>query len=402
MPHVFAVFESINSKGKPLDDIDKIKTYIFSILDEKDYATYLTKWGQLIIKSDDHLADYLQTYVKAFLFFYRQKINLIEFKYIARQLPGIYKLSSVSECLKKLIDDMLAVADNYSLLSHENDVLALIKKAEFKTYFKLFLINGYSHPKPLIFRALCEHFAKDENGDSASVITVDNLITIVKASTLFMFKFQSIRGGDSKDAIKHFESCLKMFYGKDKLDASLIQKNFTSALLLEGINKSVIKDSLVSMDFYSKHDLAYCVLSLIESINTEKKNKLIHSQAYMMLSHIKDQTFHIDHMLPQSPDKDNNQFKYYPSEVNGKRVLCLKKDHDFPQETVFDGMDYSEFESRTIHRIGNTRLYIPQLNESKGNSVLHIPGHEDFTTYKQILDRCDTLAELLTSSPDLK
>ena len=37
------MFESINSKGKKLEEIDLIKTYIFSKLDEASYATYLDK-----------------------------------------------------------------------------------------------------------------------------------------------------------------------------------------------------------------------------------------------------------------------------------------------------------------------------------------------------------------------
>lgn len=45
------------------------------------------------------------------------------------------------------------------------------------------------------------------------------------------------------------------------------------------------------MDFYSKHDLAYSVLSLLESVDTKSKNKLLFSQATMMLLHIKDSTF---------------------------------------------------------------------------------------------------------------
>ena len=68
MPHVFSVFESINSKGKPLDNIDKIKTYVFSELDEKDYAEYLDKWGKLILKTDDRLEEYLQIFIKAYFF----------------------------------------------------------------------------------------------------------------------------------------------------------------------------------------------------------------------------------------------------------------------------------------------------------------------------------------------
>lgn len=54
---VFSMFESINSKGKRLEQIDLIKTYIFSKLDEASYATYLDKWGQLITKTNDNLYD---------------------------------------------------------------------------------------------------------------------------------------------------------------------------------------------------------------------------------------------------------------------------------------------------------------------------------------------------------
>ncbi len=46
----FSIFEAINSKGKKPEDIDLIKTYIFSRLNESDYASCLSQWGELIIK----------------------------------------------------------------------------------------------------------------------------------------------------------------------------------------------------------------------------------------------------------------------------------------------------------------------------------------------------------------
>ena len=72
----FSIFESINSKGKPLDEIDKIKTYIFSELDEASYDRYLDLWGKLIIETNDQLYDYLYNYIKAYVSFYRQNINV--------------------------------------------------------------------------------------------------------------------------------------------------------------------------------------------------------------------------------------------------------------------------------------------------------------------------------------
>ena len=394
MPHVFSVFESINSKGKPLDDIDKIKTFIFSVLDESDYATYLTRWGQLILKTDDKLEEYLLVYIRAYLYYYRVKINLKEFKWIARQLPGRYGVSTQAEALKMLIDNMLEKADAFSTLRNES-IFSEVNKAEFTTFYRLFECMEYSHPKPLFFRAYCEYKLDDHR------LSKEELTLIVKSATLFMFKFQSIRGGDSKDAIKYFQKIAEAHYDKDKLDAQFIKNAFSDALVKEGVDLPVIRSSFISMDFYSKRNLAYCVLSLLESVDESNGNKLLYSQASMMLSHMKDQTFHVDHMLPQNPDKDDKKLKYYCDNSSGENLLVLKSGHDFPSESVVDGMKYAEFESRTLHRIGNIRLYLPQLNIEKGNEVTHLPDHEDFTTYSQIISRCEKLANILLEAPDL-
>ncbi len=407
MPHVFSVFESINSKGKPLEDIDKIKTYIFSVLEEKDYSTYLTKWGQLIIKTDDKLEEYLQVYVKSYLFYYRQKINLKEFKTIARQLPSIYGVQSLADALKKLIDEMLIKVDNFALLYDSNKLTKIVNKPAFTTFYKLYSINGYSHPKPLFFRAICEHLHKKDDGSDDPLITKDGLTKIVKSATLFMFKFQSIKGGDSKDAIMYFEKIGNEFYGKDSLDPKLICKVFEDALRREGVDKTMIQSNFINMDFYSKHDLAYCVLSLLESVEIKTNSdgtttkKLLYSQASAMLSHIKDKTFQIDHMLPQSPDKNDDKFKYYKDDTKDPAVLALKDGNDFPQDLVSNGMRYEEFEKRTLNHIGNIQLLNPQKNEEKSNQPYILPNHREFTKYKDIIDRCQELADLLFSTPDL-
>jgi hypothetical protein len=147
--------------------------------------------------------------------------------------------------------------------------------------------------------------------------------------------------------------------------------------------------------------LAYSVLSLLESIDQSNGNKLLFSQASMMLSHIKDKTFDIDHMLPQNPDQSDDKLKYFCDSTSGTPVLVLKDGHDFPTDSVLNGMKYDEFESLTINRIGNIRLLLPQLNEGKGNEICHLPNHEEFTTYGQITDRCSKMASLLFDSPDL-
>ena len=64
---VFSIFESINSKGKPLEEIDKIKCYIFSELDENSYKSCLKQWGDLIIQTKDNLYEYLMIYTRAYI-----------------------------------------------------------------------------------------------------------------------------------------------------------------------------------------------------------------------------------------------------------------------------------------------------------------------------------------------
>lgn len=78
----------------------------------------------------------------------------------------------------------------------------------------------------------------------------------------------------------------------------------------------------------------------------------------------------------------------------------MKSENDFP-DGVSNGMEYSEFEARTLHRIGNICLFLPELDAQKGNEALHLPDKQNFTTYKQVVNRCGELSELLFSSPDL-
>ncbi len=104
---VFSIFESINSKGKPLEEIDKIKCFIFSELDEKSYKQCLKQWGDLIIQTKDNLYDYLLVYIRAYIKYYRQNITLINFKTIAAdEMQKHFGKTSLSETFKALLDDM--------------------------------------------------------------------------------------------------------------------------------------------------------------------------------------------------------------------------------------------------------------------------------------------------------
>ncbi len=393
MTKVFSVFESINSKGKPLDEVDKIKTYIFSQLNESDYSSYLNKWGQLIIKSDDNLATYLQIYVKAFLCYYTQTLNLIKFRHLSRDLVSIYGVSNIAEALKKLIDNMLECVEYYKYLYNIDDAIKLIGKSDFEFFYKLYSTINYKHPQSIFLRAFYEY----EN----HLLTKDGITNIVKSCVLFLFKFQSINGGDSKDSIGSFERISKKFYGQQSLDPKIIASHFKDELIKNGVTKDIVKAKFNTIDIYSKHDLAYSILSILESIDENNKNKLLFNQATFILSSIKTQTFHLDHMLPKTPKSDDENLKYsIITDSNGDELLSLKEGNDFPEE-VIDNMKYELFKNRILGKIGNIRLFLPQLNEVKGNQTLHLPDHEDFTTYQQIVERSGKLADLLFDCPDL-
>ena len=81
---IFEIFESINSKGKQLEQIDLIKSYIFQILPSNDYSEYSNDWGILIKKTKDDLEDYLYVFIKAFIKFYNNAINVKMFKALSK------------------------------------------------------------------------------------------------------------------------------------------------------------------------------------------------------------------------------------------------------------------------------------------------------------------------------
>ena len=136
---VFSMFESINSKGKKLEEIDLIKTYIFSQLDEASYSTYLDKWGELIIKTKDNLYDYFYNYIKAYLCFYRQNISIINFKAISKnELLKYFNETDIAEAFKKMLDDMYDKVEYYNMLSSAADAYNLVKSSKFRFYFKIF------------------------------------------------------------------------------------------------------------------------------------------------------------------------------------------------------------------------------------------------------------------------
>lgn len=383
---VFSMFESINSKGKRLEEIDLIKTYIFSKLDEESYNTYLDTWGQLIIKTQDNLYDYLYNYIKAFLSFYRQNININNFKSICQsKLLQFFSETKESEALKKLLDDMHDKVDFYNMLSSTEKAYDLVKNGKFRFYYKIFTEISYKHPKALFLRTLVEY----QNGN----IDRNDVVEIVSETISFMMKFLTISNRDSKDAITVFSTIMNDIYLENKVSKDSIIRVIASELDKQGINSDKLKADLKTLDAYEQNKkITISLLSLYDSTSKDSKGniRISYDQAYTLLNSFSS-AFSLDHLLVQTPDRNSRDFKYYK---NSSDTLVLKEGSDFPSE-IATGMDYELFTRKILNQIGNLRLYYKDKNSGRQNTAIELPEYENFHTYNDIVNRGNVLIDII-------
>ncbi len=371
---VFSMFESINSKGKQLETIDLIKTYIFSKLDEESYEKYSKIWGNLIIKTRDKLYDYMYNYIKAYLSYYRQNINVNNFKSIStKELLLHFKTNEEAVALKKLLDDLEEKVDFYNMLYSVDDAYQLIKSSKFRYFYEIFVKLGYQHPKALFFRIFVEY--------NEGKLSKNDVVDIVVSTTIFMVKFLTICDRDSKDAITTFSNMLNSTYNNN-VDKNIIINYLETELKIRGVTNENIKNLLGTIDCYKqKKELGISILSLYESYN-EKEDKISYDQAYNLLKGY-GEVYSLDHLLVQTPKKEDS-FKYYCNKNDN--TLILKEGNDFPQE-IYTGMDYEIFEKSILNRVGNLRIYYMDKNSLRQNQEVQLPEYENFNTYKSICDR---------------
>ncbi len=383
---VFSMFESINSKGKKLEDIDLIKTYIFSKLDEGDYSTYLDKWGQLIIKTNDNLYDYMYNYIKAYLCFYRQNISVENFKTIAvRDMMPYYKVSTEKDAFMKLLDDMYNKVDYYIMLSDTDKANKLVKNNKFRFYYKIFTEVSYKHPKALFLRTLIEY--------SEEKITKDDVVDIVTGTVGFMVKFLTICDRDSKDAITMFSGIMNEIYEKKTVVKDDVVMALASEYLNKGITAEKLKAELQEIDAYNQNKKLTCaLLALYESTNVSRNVTISYDQAYTLFDSYSD-SFSLDHLLVQDPKVNDSNYKYYKDDVTS--TLKLKEGNDFPAGSVVEGMDYDTFISRVLNKIGNLRIYYRDKNSGRQNTAIALKEYDSFNTYADIKNRGKDIANII-------
>ena len=372
---VFSIFESINSKGKPLEEIDKIKCFIFSELDEKSYKSCLKQWGDLIIQTKDNLYDYLMIYIRAYIKYYRSNITLLYFKSIAsNEMKKHFEKTTLNETFKALLEDMSKKVKYYNMLSDIELLKQLYNNHKLRMYFRLFSGN-YNHPKPLFFRTFIE-FANNK-------ISGDNFVDIFATITNFMIESLTFLNKDSKDVITMFTRIFDDIY-ENGINTAIIKYYVAKESAKSNITKDFLKYSIANYDAYSHKKISVPLLALYEAYD-ENSGNLSYDQADVLTSKFSD-SFSLDHLLVQTPEPEDISYKYYCKKTDGNEILVLKDGSDFPEQ-IQDGMSYEDFQAQVLNKFGNVRIYYRDKNSSRQNNAIELKEYGNFTDYSDIVKR---------------
>lgn len=379
---VFSIFESINSKGKQLDEIDLIKTYIFSQIpmENNESQIYLERWGELTIKTKNKLENYLWIFIKGFVKYYKGNVTLKIFKTLIKneELNAYYHIPKGApnhQVFEALIDDLIDKLDCYAALTDvEFFKRNITGDKDVLLQFQIFTILKYKHPQPLFLRAIYEF--KNSVQDAKDK---EKLSEIFKYANSFMVESQSLVGKDSKDSIPVFNNIMNFSYKRSKLDFNYIKTTFRKELLVQNIDQEEISKRLFNLNTY-KEEIGKIMLVIAESYHDE--NFFSADKANQLLNHEK---LSIDHLLPQNPD-ESGDFIYGRVKVDNDEkndVLVLKHGADFPSN-IYDRMLYSEFENLVLNKLGNLHLLERDSNSHKSNDSI-----PDMKFYRDIRERQD-------------
>lgn len=303
---LFEIFESINSKGKQLDQVDLIKSYIFQNIDGEDYETYLQVWGELIKETEDKLEDYMYVFIKAYIKYYKVGISAKYFKTLDYALMIYYNKEQLSEALKAFLDDMKEKVKYYNIMKDKSQYL--IKNSKFKYYSDCLKLLEYEHPSPLIFRTYCEFAYNDLNKTE--------LTNIIKSCFSYMFSFQTVSNRDSKDSIKVFENIMNNIF-ENGFNVKNIITEFRNSLTINGVNFELLESNLSNYIGYSDRSERVASRVLLSAFEFSSNNKIDYDKAIYVINN--KETINIDHILPQNPLESNTECFYYYVYDNDKK-----------------------------------------------------------------------------------
>lgn len=377
----FEVFESINSKGKQLDEIDKIKSYIFRNISKEMIPNYLEKWGHLIIETNDSMEEYFQVYIRAFVRFYKQSIKLVNFKTLIRSdLSQLYGTKNEEDTIKRFVNELVERVQYFKLLKNPYELETKINRGKFQFYLHALDFLNYAHPRPFLFRAICAY--------ETDQISIDVFEKIVKSCFCLMFTYQSLFNRDSKDIINIFVQVGTLLYQssiKNKFENIL--QLFRDTLQVEGYTQDAIKQQILARRERNKVNR---ILLIFYAYTPENRNKPDYSKSKYALKRAKD--LPVDHILPQKPDVNDTKI-FYGESNTGALVLSDGEDFSHENENVYEGMDYKIFVSSVLDKIGNLRIVWNEDNIRKLNKI-----DANFNSYANIQERSKKMSEKLSES----
>lgn len=394
MVKLFSIFESINSKGKPLEEIDLIKSYIFQNLNQSDYDEYLEKWGELIERTNDRLSDYLTIYVRGNMSYYRTSIKLENFKTLSGgSLQRYYEESSLSDVLKAFINDMLKQVKYYNMLSNP----VLLKSAGVSeqsiSVFRMNALAKYNHTEPLFFKLL------SLRGDG---ITDEKFDALVEYAFRFILTFQTISSRESKQTISVFSDVQNEIYNiaPTKESAAIVDDHaienikyvFNKKIYENTISDDGLRHSIHNTMTYKKNkNVVKLLLAYLLELGDDKKIDYLKLNTILGLGG----NIHVDHILPQAPSPNDANFKYYQE----GDFMILKEGQDFVEDSQKERMNQEDFLEAYLHRFGNLRLAWANDNIAKSNHLIKLEEFDElFNCNVQIVDREKHLIDRLINS----
>jgi len=394
MVKLFSIFESINSKGKPLEDIDLIKSYIFQNLSQNDYDEYLRKWGELIKRTNDRLNDYFTIFIRANVSYYKTSIKLENFKTLAEnQLKKYYQTEVIDDVLKEFIDDMLANVKYYNMLTDtkllENEGIS----SKTIVVFTMNRIAKYNHTEPLYFKLLSlrNHGLDNERFEK-----------IVDYAFRFILTFQTISSRESKQTIRIFSDVqneiyklFETYYQDAVIDDDLVENIlfiFNKTISDNAISNDNLRDSIRNTITYKKNkEVVKILLSYMESFDNEGDVNYLILNAILNVG----KNMHIDHILPQTPDSKDGSYKYYVVDD----IVVLKDGQDFTADPKQERIPKEDFYNNYLHIIGNLRLAWANDNVRKSNHLIKLEEFDkSFNSYSDVNNRSKELIDKIIAS----
>ncbi len=251
-----------------------------------------------------------------------------------------------------------------------------------RMYFRLFTGN-YKHPKPLFFRAFIDF--------SNNLISGEDFIDIFTTITNFMIESLTLLSKDSKDVITMFTKIFDSIY-ENGINAATIKYYVAKESIKSNITKEFLRYSIINYDAYSHKNISVPLLALYEAYD-DTAGRVSYDQADVLTSKFSD-SFSLDHLLVQTPDPSDDNYKYSCKKVDGYETLILKDGNDFP-EKIQNGMPYEDFTSQILNRFGNVRIYYRDKNSARQNNAIELKDYGTFTKYADILNREKLIVDFL-------